>query len=1061
MKNQGTSPSGQIIVLGMHRSGTSCIGNLLTKLGVYFGDPSVSTGSSEQNRKGFFERRDLREICDAILQGAGRDWWAVKDFSPDQVPPHVQAEVHEKFDRLVQDLDQNRPWFIKEPRLCLVWPVLSGRVPNPVFLHVWRNPIEVARSLTTRNGFPMDFGVALWETYVRSAHAVSRGRPSVIVPYNELLKDPISTTSRLVAELQALGVTGISMPDESQIRDAVDADLYREQQATPELDELIGSAQQKIVDALAQRNLNDPALFQPVSALSRVRIDDWSRREGAIIASRNDATELKRARRELRKLRDVLDERDRLIAALKDQIHSANIYLDHLRARVGAFRAKASQALNQALEEIRAVGNTGVSRASVLWQLERASRLNVLARGIRAVPAADRDAAPNRRALYWHYTLHHRRKDAGALAQMGASGWFDPHYYAQNIGGALRPGVDPLIHYVDVGASKGRNPSALFDTAYYLKQNRDVADSGINPLLHFVRHGHKEGREPRPSRALELSQVAKALLDDFIVLPVTEFRPDAGLSKSLPQRLVVYTAISGGYDDLQPPGITPPGCDFVVFSDQPLEVKGWQVRPFNYFSYDPTRNARFVKTHPHVYFPDYDHSIWIDANIGIRGDLRRFFNALTDESPVAIFNHPLRDSIYAEAAECIKRNKDDPNAINRHVERYRAEGFPEKSDLWETNIVVRRHNDPACMALMNAWWREIETGSRRDQLSLPVVTQRLGAKIAPLGLPGEDARNHPLVTLSKHPAERKAGDGRLPAAPRRKVDIDAMPIDIGICVHNSERETKVCIESLLNSRRPQDRLIVVDDASDAPTATLLDQFVKDRGGIELVRHDQNRGYTRSANAVLKNAKSPWVLLLNSDTIVPANAIPKLVTCGEQFPALAVMGPLSNAAGWQTVPQLTGSDGKFLVNSLPESLTVEDMDRLCEELSDGVVPFVPLVNGFCFAMRRSAIDQIGLFDEKNFPIGYGEEDDFCLRAGAAGFLCGLATDSYVFHSKSASFTPARRAPLVEKGGKALRMKHSTERVAAAVETMKRHPYLALVRQRIEEALHKRLPRQETA
>jgi hypothetical protein len=182
-------------------------------------------------------------------------------------------------------------------------------------------------------------------------------------------------------------------------------------------------------------------------------------------------------------------------------------------------------------------------------------------------------------------------------------------------------------------------------------------------------------------------------------------------------------------------------------------------------------------------------------------------------------------------------------------------------------------------------------------------------------------------------------------------------------------------------------------------------------------------------------------------------------CGEQFPALAVVGPLSNAAGWQTVPQLTGLDGKFMINSLPGSLTVEDMDRLCEELSDGVVPFVPLVNGFCFAIRRSAVEQIGPFDEANFPIGYGEEDDFCLRAGAASFLCGLATDSYVFHSKSASFTPERRAPLVAQGGKALRMKHSPERVAAAVETMKRHPYLALVRQRIGEAVRKRVPAPE--
>jgi GT2 family glycosyltransferase len=244
----------------------------------------------------------------------------------------------------------------------------------------------------------------------------------------------------------------------------------------------------------------------------------------------------------------------------------------------------------------------------------------------------------------------------------------------------------------------------------------------------------------------------------------------------------------------------------------------------------------------------------------------------------------------------------------------------------------------------------------------------------------------------------------------------------------------------------------VDDASEAVTAEFLSAFAAANVGVLLIRHEQNRGYTASANAVLREGKADWIVLLNSDTVVPSAAFTKLVTNGEQFDRVGIVGPLSNAASWQTVPQLTGADGKFLVNALRDGMTVEDMDRLCEELSNGALLFAPLVNGFCYAVRRKLIERIGMFDEANFPQGYGEEDDFCLRAGEAGYLCGIATDTYVFHSKSASFTPERRKPLVEEGAKALRKKHSAERIQAATDMLRKNPELKRIRELLFERLN---------
>ena len=114
----------QLIVLGMHRSGTSSVTRLLNLAGAYFGPEGIATDPNEENPKGFWERRDVRAVCDGLLHGGGYDWWRVADFSPDNIPEDVRAERLEEFRRIVFHLDAHRPWVMKEPRLCLLLPIL-------------------------------------------------------------------------------------------------------------------------------------------------------------------------------------------------------------------------------------------------------------------------------------------------------------------------------------------------------------------------------------------------------------------------------------------------------------------------------------------------------------------------------------------------------------------------------------------------------------------------------------------------------------------------------------------------------------------------------------------------------------------------------------------------------------------------------------------------------------------------------------------------------------------------------------------------------------------------
>ena len=77
--------------------------------------------------------------------------------------------------------------------------------------------------------------------------------------------------------------------------------------------------------------------------------------------------------------------------------------------------------------------------------------------------------------------------------------------------------------------------------------------------------------------------------------------------------------------------------------------------------------------------------------------------------------------------------------------------------------------------------------------------------------------------------------------------------------------------------------------------------------------------------------------------------------------------------------------------------------------------MPFLNGFCLLIRRAVLEGVGLFDEANFGEGYGEENDYCLRARNAGWTLALADDTYIYHAQSRSYNPERRKNLSDRAG----------------------------------------------
>ena len=165
----------QIIVLGMHRSGTSALTGALAQMGIYVGAEEDLTAKSWENPAGFFERRDARKICDTLLQGSGADWWKVSAFSVDNANYEAVRSQREAIRDLVRRLDEHGTWALKEPRLCFLLPFFQSALRNPLAIITIRHPIEVAKSLRRRNGFPVRAGLALWEAYtVRCCKSVRK-----------------------------------------------------------------------------------------------------------------------------------------------------------------------------------------------------------------------------------------------------------------------------------------------------------------------------------------------------------------------------------------------------------------------------------------------------------------------------------------------------------------------------------------------------------------------------------------------------------------------------------------------------------------------------------------------------------------------------------------------------------------------------------------------------------------------------------------------------------------------------------------------------------------------
>lgn len=193
-----------VLVIGMHRSGTSAVAGILHLNGIAMGsEKSIRPKPLPQNPKGFYENYDFRKINDSILKRAG---YRVKSFSTEIPAVHASARIVAKMGKLVEkQMSEYEDWGWKDPRTCLTldnWLSIireMDELEKTSVVFVTRRAAAVAQSLKERNGLDLDEGLTLWRLYNERALEVTERFEvaTFFLSYEALLTDPQSVCAQL------------------------------------------------------------------------------------------------------------------------------------------------------------------------------------------------------------------------------------------------------------------------------------------------------------------------------------------------------------------------------------------------------------------------------------------------------------------------------------------------------------------------------------------------------------------------------------------------------------------------------------------------------------------------------------------------------------------------------------------------------------------------------------------------------------------------------------------------------------------------------------------------
>lgn len=563
-----------------------------------------------------------------------------------------------------------------------------------------------------------------------------------------------------------------------------------------------------------------------------------------------------------------------------------------------------------------------------------------------------------------------------SFAEGRARDLFDDAFYRAENPDVARSGFDPFAHYLEHGWREGRDPAPSFSTLYY--KDRYLARRPANPLLHYARldPALRAGLATGPGEdalAIQAATIAPCFDADFYLDTVDPEGLDA----------VAHYLTRGWRQGFEPR----PDFSARTHLAQHPQVRRQRINPFYHY----------VSTYP-----------LLNAGRALPPARRALSRKRPDRPSPAIPADPEARRIYDRVAEgfdaafYLARYGDVREARIDPVAHFLADGVREDrqpTELFWTGYYRRRYA-AAIAPGTNPFLHYLSEGRARGFRPNPYGERLWPATTAPA----------PEAWAALSPA----------------ADLAAAEVVLIMPVYKGRDDTLAAIHSVLANRQAtRFALLVIDDCSPDPALSAMLESLAGRGLFALLRNARNLGFVGTVNRGLAEAAGKDVVLLNADILVFGTWLDRLLRHAAD-PRVATITPFSNNATICSYPEPV-TDNRLQLEVPPAQL-----DAFAAACNAGRSSAVPTGVGFCFYMRRSVIDAIGVLDAETFGRGYGEENDFCMRAAARGYRHLLAQDVFVFHAGSVSFG----SHLAENG----------RRILAALDA--KHPgYGAMVRNHI--------------
>lgn len=196
-----------VVVLGMHRSGTSVVAGVLHELGLSLSIPEDVLPAQSYNLSGLWESAALQTLNNQVMALCGGTWAYPPELDGAWADSDMMCQLMRQAREIFPRVYPSTQWVWKDPRTCITLPFWLRAIPTkPAAVIVIRNPLDVASSLQTRDGYGKAHSLALWERYTRSAVLNAAGLSAALIHYDDLMAEPRRTISGLAQYLTSVGV---------------------------------------------------------------------------------------------------------------------------------------------------------------------------------------------------------------------------------------------------------------------------------------------------------------------------------------------------------------------------------------------------------------------------------------------------------------------------------------------------------------------------------------------------------------------------------------------------------------------------------------------------------------------------------------------------------------------------------------------------------------------------------------------------------------------------------------------------------------------------------------